>query len=225
MTASPAPSSREDLLRRLDRVRVATISDCLDAAGHASRVVDARIRPLVSHFRLAGFAVTVHLVEVDGPPDDPADYYRNELAAVDALRPGDVLVASECSGAAFWGELLASGARHRGARGVVADAPARDSAMLVEMGFPTFVTGMDPRDSLGRIDVDSVDEPVECGGVTVRPGDLIVGDVDGVAVVPAGVVDDIVRAAEEKTASEDVMRGDLQSGMPVTDAFRTHGIL
>ena len=103
---------------------------------------------------------------------------------MDALEPGDVMVVSTCRGS-YWGELLATASRLRGARGIVVDAYTRDTLALIEMGFPTFAAGIHCADSLGRIDVDGFDVPVSCGGVDVVPGDLVLGDHDGVVVVPA----------------------------------------
>src|SRR5438876_2136866 len=129
-----------------------------------------RIRPLTRETTLAGYAATVHCIEVDGPPVDSEDWYKGELQAVDALEPGDVMVVSTCR-AAYWGELLATAARHRGARGIVADAYARDTLALIEMRFPAFVAGISCQDALGRIEVEAAGVPVECAGVEVNPGD------------------------------------------------------
>ena len=112
------------------------------------------IRPLAADMRLAGVAATVRCVAVDGVPDDHSEWHRGTIEAVDALEPGDVLVASTCD-AAFWGELLATASRHRGARGVVADAYARDTLELIDMGFATFARGIYCADALGRIRVDA----------------------------------------------------------------------
>src|SRR5262249_33871410 len=148
---------------------------------------------------LAGFAVTVHCVDVDVLPPHPDDYYKGELRAVDALRPGDVMVVSTCNGC-YWGELLATASRFRRAVGIVADAYARDTERLIEMEFPTFVAGISATDSLGRIDVDQVGVPIECGGVTVNPDDLVLADHDGVVVVPSEVAEEVLSLAEDKVS-------------------------
>jgi len=212
------------LIDRLAKIYVAVVSDCLDKVGVRDNLMAPHIRPLYPAARLAGYARTVHVVEVDAPPRNREDYYRGELGAVDAQQPGDVMVVSTCRGS-YWGELLATASRYRGARGIVADAYTRDVEMLIEMQYPTFVAGILAHDSLGRIDVDAVDVPIRCGGVTVNPGDLVVGDFDGVAVIPAGVAEEVIAAAEEKAAGEDMVRAKLAEGMPVGDAFRQYGIL
>jgi len=73
--------------------------------------------------------------------------------------------------------------------------------------------------------VDAIGIPVECGGVTVHPGDLVLGDHDGVVVVPSSVAGEVLRLAEEKVAGENLVRDELARGMPVSEAFRTYGVI
>jgi 4-hydroxy-4-methyl-2-oxoglutarate aldolase len=212
------------LIDRLERLHPAVVADCLDRLGVRSQVLDPAIRPLTHETKLAGFAATVRCVPVDAVPKSRDDWYRGELAAVDALQQGDVMVVSTCRGS-YWGELLATASRFRGARGIVADAYTRDTLALIELGFPTFAAGIYCADSLGRIDVDAVGVPVSCGGVEIAPGDLVLGDYDGVVVVPAALGEEVVGLAEEKLAGESVVRKKLAEGMPVSEAFRTYGVI
>jgi regulator of RNase E activity RraA len=213
-----------ELIDRLERLYPAVVADCLDRLGYRSQVLDPRVRPLDPQSKLAGYAATVHCIEVDAVPADKDDWYRGEMAAVDSLQPGDVMVVSTCRGS-YWGELLATASRYRGARGLVADAYTRDTLALIEMGFPTFASGIHSADSLGRIDVDAVGVAIECGGVEVEPGDLVLGDHDGVVVIPAAIGAQVVGLAEEKVAGENLVREKLAEGMPVTEAFRTYGVI
>ena len=134
------------------------------------------------------------------------------------------MVVSTFAGS-YWGELLAVASRFRGARGIVGDCYARDTAALVEMRYPTFVAGVLAYDSLGRIDVDGVGVPIECAGVTVQPRDLVIGDDDGVAIVPRSAAEDVIRLAEEKVSGERLVRERLAEGMSVAEAFNTYGVL
>jgi 4-hydroxy-4-methyl-2-oxoglutarate aldolase len=217
-------TSRAALLERLERLYPAVVADCLDKVGCRGNVMDPRIRPLYPEAHMAGFASTVHCVEVSRPPADRDDYYKGELQAVDALRPGDVMVVSTVAGS-YWGELLATASRYRGARGIVVDGYTRDTLQLIDMQFPTFVAGVSAHDSLGRIDVEAVGVPISCGGVQVEQGDLILADFDGVVVVPAAVADEVIGLAEEKVAGENLVRSKLAEGMPVWEAFRTYGVI
>jgi regulator of RNase E activity RraA len=212
------------LIERLDDLYSAVVADVLDRLGVRSNVMAPRIRPLDRRTRLAGFAATVHCIEVDAPPAAREDWYKGELQAVDALEQGDVMVVSTCRGC-YWGELLATASRYRGARGIVADAYTRDTLALIEMNYPTFVAGLSPEDSLGRIEVDAVGVPIECGDVTVNPGDLLVGDHDGVVVIPSAVAQEVIALAEEKVSGENLVRQKLEDGMPVWEAFRTYGVI
>ncbi len=163
------------MIERLERLYSAVVADCLDRVGLRTQVLDARIRPLDPGSRIAGYAATVHFVEVDGVPESSDDWYRNLLAAIDALRPG--------------------------------------------------AAGIHCADSLGRLEVDAFGVPVECGGVEVAPGDLVLGDHDGVVVVPSARAEEVIRLAEEKVAGENLVREKLAEGMPVSEAFRTYGVI
>jgi len=212
------------LIERLASLHPAVVADCLDRKGLRNQVLAPHIRPIAPAMRVAGFAATVHCIEVNAVPESRDDWYRNELASVDALGPGDVVVASTCRGS-YWGELLATASHYRGAHGAVLDAYTRDTLALIEMGFPTFAAGIHCADSLGRIDVDEVGVPVLCGGVTVEPGDLVLGDHDGVVVVPAAVGEGIVTLAEKKLSDENLVRAKLAEGMPASEAFRTYRVI
>jgi regulator of RNase E activity RraA len=154
----------------------------------------------------------------------PAHPYAGELAAVDSLAAGDVLVVSE-SACSFWGELLSTAARYRGCRGVVLDGPTRDSLAIRDMGFPVFHHGFHPADSLGRLDVVGHNLPVVCGGVLIHPGDLVLADHDGVVAVPLAAAEETLRLAEEKVSGENLVRKALAEGMTTTEAFAKFGIL
>ena len=135
-----------------------------------------------------------------------------------------MLVASHCD-AAFWGELLATAAGLRGARGVVADAYVRDTLALIDMDFATFARGINCADALGRIRVEAAGVPIECGGVQVHPGDFVLGDHDGVVVLPAALATEAIGLAEQKMAGEDRVRDELARGMSLAEAFGTFGVL
>jgi regulator of RNase E activity RraA len=84
---------------------------------------------------------------------------------------------------------------------------------------------VNPLDSLGRLDVESANVPIDCGGVRVEPGDLVIGDDDGVVVVPKGIADEVIESAEEKSSGEDVVRDVLATGASVWDTFQQYGVI
>ena len=214
----------ETQIDRLSKLYVAAVADALDHVGLRGNYMEPHIRPLWRGARIAGRVRTIRLVAVEAPPADAADNYRTEMAAVDGLTAGDVLVAAGVR-RSFWGELLSTAAKLKGANGVVADAYVRDTRAVEEMGFPVFCSGISPEDSLGRIEADEFDVPLEIGGVLVHPGDLILADEDGVVVVPRAVADAVLEQAESKVAAENRMRADLAGGMRVQEAFERSGIL
>jgi regulator of RNase E activity RraA len=210
---------------RVERVAVlyaAVVADVLDRLGYREQTLRADIRPLSLGVGVAGVARTVQTVPAVGV--EVSEPYKGEMAAVDALEPGDVMVVSECDWS-FWGELLSTAARYRGCRGVIIDGYTRDTRAIIGMGFPVFCRGVHPADSLGRLDVTCHDVPVRCGGVLVQPNDLVLADDDGVVVIPHAIADQVIELAEEKVRGENLVRKALAEGMSVTEAFRRFGVL
>jgi regulator of RNase E activity RraA len=207
---------------RLAGLYTPVVADVLDRLGYREQAMRADIRPLFPGARAAGEARTVRTIPA--PEVAPAEPYKGEMAAVDDLRPGDVMVVSECD-VSFWGELLSTAAGYRGCRGVVIDGYTRDTRAISAMGFPVFCRGIHPADSLGRLDVEAHDVPVRCGGVLVHPGDLILADDDGIVAIPRAVAEQALTLAEEKVHGENLVRKALAEGMSVTEAFRRYGVL
>jgi 4-hydroxy-4-methyl-2-oxoglutarate aldolase len=219
---TPSSSGAQRLIDRVDRLYPAVVSDVLDRLGFRQQAMAPEIRPLFPEARVCGLARPVLAIPSYAVP--AKDPYKLELEVVDTMRPGDVMVISRIDGS-FWGELLSTAATYRGARGIVVDGYTRDTLAIIRMGFPTFVRGIHIADSLGRLEVAAYDVPVVCGGVRVRPGDLVLGDFDGVVVVPGEVAEEAIRLAEEKVSGENKVREHLQQGMPVSEAFRRYGVI
>src|SRR4051812_5516073 len=187
------------------------LSDACDAAGFRDRALLPDIRPLDEGRVLAGRAKTVVWAPMFHVPPRP---YDKEIAAVDSLRPGEVFVMAVGRSAEIvpWGELLSTATVARGGRGAVLDGLVRDSRRIVEMGLPVFCTGRRPLDSCGRGIVVDFDVPVTLDGVPISPGDLVVGDGDGVVIVPRATEDEVLGRAWEKVAGEDQTRAALRAG-------------
>lgn len=200
------------------------IMDTLDRLGFRAQCMSPDVKPLVPTMRTWGEAVTARFVAVTEAPRNP---YGLEIKVVDDLSEGHVLV-TQCETeelSAAWGGLLTTAARSRGARGMVTDGGARDYVEIVELGFPTFCRGLTPYDSLGRMDVVEINTPIRCGGIAVRPGDLIFADVDGTVIVPQEVADETINKAWEKIRGENKVRDALRSGASVAETFAKYGIL
>jgi len=123
------------------------------------------------------------------------------------------------------GRTPLDGVPGEGGAGVVMSACCRDLWRLEQLPFPVFGIGCRPTDSLGRIDVVEIGEPVVIDQVQIASGDWILGDRDGVVVIPDRAIDDALSAAEAKQSGENSVREDLAAGMPVSEAFKKHGIL
>jgi regulator of RNase E activity RraA len=210
------------LVQRLSALYTPVVSDVLDRLGCRTQTLRPDIRPLANGMRLAGVARTVRTIPA--PELAPAEPYKGEMEVVDSLRPGDVLVVSQCDWS-FWGELLSTAATFRGCRGAVIDGFTRDTRGIVAIGFPVFCRGVHPADSLGRLDVDAYDVPIRCGEANVRTGDLVLADEDGVVVIPHDFAEVALSLAEEKFRGESLVRAKLAEGMSVAEAFRRYGIL
>ena len=208
----------------LSKCHSAVIADVLDRLDRRTQCMQPHVRPLHPSMRVWGEAVTARFDAVDRVPDRP---FELEMALTDAVRQGQVIV-TQCNAprlSAAWGGLLTAAALSRGARGVVTDGGVRDYAEIAEQGFPTFCAGLTPYDSLGRMDMVAVDVPVVCGGIGVEPGDLIVGDADGVVVVPASLAEGVIAMALDKIAGEARVRERLRAGGSVAGTYGEYGIL
>jgi regulator of RNase E activity RraA len=200
------------------------LSDACDAAGHRDRTLGPDIRPLDETMIVAGRARTVVWAPMFHVPARP---YDKEIAAVDSLRPGEVLLMSVGRSEQIvpWGELLSTAALARGGRGAVLDGLVRDSRQIRALGFPVFCTGRRPLDSCGRGIVVDFDVPIQIDGVRINSGDLVLGDCDGVVVVPRAAEDEVLARAWAKLAGEDTTRAELRAGTLLAEVFRKHGVL
>jgi 4-hydroxy-4-methyl-2-oxoglutarate aldolase len=125
----------------------------------------------------------------------------------------------------FWGELLSTAATARGATGCIIDGHTRDALRIIEMGFPVFCTGFRPVDSSFRSIVVDHGVPVLCGGVLVRPGDVLFGDFDGIVVIPRERLEETVEKALAKVEGENHSREMLQQGYMLRDVYDKFGVL
>ncbi len=177
----------------LREVAVASISDALGQLG-VGGTMEAAISPIFAS-KIVGPAVTVleEAAADAGPPE-------HALEAIDTGEPGSVVVISHGGdpNVALWGGLMAAGAHTRGLEGAVLDGSVRDAEEIErDFGFPVFSRGTSPVTTIGRYRTVANGVPVTCGGVEVTPGDLVVGDADGVAVVPADHADEVLARARE----------------------------
>lgn len=210
-----------DLIRH--RLYTPVIGDCLDVIGRTHQFLPPEIHGITPEARLVGRAMPVIIADVFGPQPKPFGLLTE---ALDQLEPGDVYLARNGDRpAAAWGEVLTATARTRGAAGAVIDGHHRDTPQILEQDWPVFSRGGYAQDAAVRKAVTDYRCAVEIGQVAITPGDLVVGDRDGVVVIPQALEDEVLERALVKAAGENEVRRALEAGMSATDAFRHFGIL
>ena len=191
----------------LGKLGVATVHEAQSRTG----LMLPYMRPIYNSARVAGPAVTVLCQAGDN---------LMIHAAVELCKAGDVLVVTTTSESTdgMFGELLATSLRARGVSGLIIDAGCRDVADLTTMDFPVWAKAISAQGTV-KATAGSVNVPVVCGGQLVRPGDAIIGDIDGVVVVPREDVADVVMAGQKRLAKEETNREKLRAGEAGLDMY------
>jgi regulator of RNase E activity RraA len=210
----------------------AVIGDIMDKMGRYHQFLAPRIRPLDLKMKLAGRAMPVleadAFLNLSPNKNNPilSKSFGLMLEALDNLQEGDVYI---CTGAspnyALWGELMSARAIHLKAAGAVVDGYSRDSNGIIDLGFPTFSYGRYAQDQAPRGKVIDYGVPIKMNGVLIEPGDLIIGDDEGVCVVPKSIEKEVIEKAYEKATAEKTVKKAIEAGMSATEAFNTYGIL
>ena len=217
----------KDWIAAAGTLSTALVLDALDAEGLRRQALpnipprtQASIGPRVTVGRAKP------LLWVDFAHDDP-ETYALELSAVDSIAPHDLVVCATANSdrSGIWGELLTTAALQRGAAGIVTDGAVRDLAEMEAMNFPVFARHLSPYDSMNRQKVVAYDVAVEIDGVGVAPGDIVVADRDGIAVVPQGVASAVLQRALEKAQAEDGFRAAVKAGLSLTEAYAKFKVL
>ena len=194
----------------------ATVSDALDRLGRPGSMLG--IAPLFDGARLCGPAFTVRYVTAGSPPGTVGDY-------LDDVPPGAVVVLdnggrTDCT---VWGDILTAMAADRGVGGTVIDGVCRDVQRALGISYPIYSRGRFMRTGKDRVEVSDVGRSVTVGGVRVRPGDLLVGDSDGVVAVARDLVEGVAEVCAQISAREEAILADVLGGTSLAEARRRHG--
>lgn len=175
-----------------------------DVTGNIGLAMDSGLTPAYEGLEMAGTAVTVN-----GAPGDNLIIHK----AITLAEPGDVLVI-DCNGyteTGHIGELMCTSCQANGLAGIVLNGSFRDREDIAEMEFPVYGRGTHPQGPLKQ-DPGSINVTISCGGVTVDPGDIVVGDDDGLTVVPKDSAEEVLERSQEKIAAEDSTRREVEQG-------------
>ena len=210
----------------------AVIGDIMDLMGFQDQFFPPQVQPLRDDMVVVGRAMPVLEADDAGGegPDRQADSLNRPfglmLRALDDLRANEVYV---CSGAspdyAVWGELMSMAARNRGAVGAVVNGYSRDTRGILALGFPTFSWGRYAQDQRPRGKVVDFRCRLRVGGLSIAPGDIVFGDIDGVCVIPRAIEEEVVQRSFEKALGEKRVFEAIKGGMGAVEAWDTFGIM
>lgn len=211
-----ASEAVDEVVARFRGLGTSAVSDALDRHGINGQALG--IRPVDRHFRVLGRAYTILYQPCDVVGGTVGDY-------IDDVPDGQVIVLDNAGrlDATVWGDILTIVAHRRGLGGTVIDGVCRDSPRSLELGYSIFSRSTYMRTGKDRVQVAGEQCPVSLGGVRVRPGDLLLGDTDGVVVVPAEREEEVLASALEIEEREEAIRGLVLGGSRLDDARRQHG--
>lgn len=203
---------------RLEKLSTTNLSDALDKIGMRGAVIG--IRPLFGMPKIVGRAVTIKITA--------AGMLKSKrhlgVDAIATANPGDV-IAIDNRGDVYnncWGEILSCAAKQKGVGAVFIDGAARDIDVCQEIGFPVFARGVVPITARGRIMQEDFNCPIRLGDVQVRPGDVLVGDVNGIVVIPPEKLEEVTATAEDIMAKEEAMKADILKGLDILEVDRKY---
>ncbi len=207
----PAQPISDELLHRLGQLPTQTIIDGLWVKNWPQAMIHGA-RSIFPGKKMVGRAVTLRFVphRPDIAADKPKGEHSPEYVAFELCGPNEVLVASSVGPwESVGGDIKFYRLFQRKAAGLVTDGSVRDSATLREYGFPVFAHSTTAKQGPAVMQPWAAQEVITCGGIVVRPGDAVVGDDDGVVVVPAGMAEDVLKIAAEREAIEHVIKTEL----------------
>lgn len=207
------PPIPDQTLEVLKEIPTQTLIDALWVKNWPQSYIEGA-RPLQLGQKMAGRAVTLRFVphRPDLAADKPGGDQSAEYVAIELCGPGEVLVvdAMGWTYSSIGGDIKFFRLMQRGVGGLVTDGSVRDSVALKEYGFPVFSASTTAKQGPAEFWPWQVNDAIQCGGVLVRPGDAVVGDDDGVVVVPRSEVDEVIRIAHQREEVEEIVKAQLE---------------
>jgi regulator of RNase E activity RraA len=223
--AAQDASKKDDatLIESFRHVEVASVSDALEQLLGKKLYMTHRMRPIFPS-KFAGFALTVHLKKEE---NEDSVALNGMLSAIDEGPRNSVYVMQVDEGAdiAGMGGLMGTAMSARNFSGAVIDGGVRDVAYLAKIGFPVFATGIVPSTSVHHYRFAGANVPIQCDGVTVRPGDIVVADADGVAVVPREAAEKVLALAQQLDFKEHSMYPIIEKARSIVEGVKQLGRL
>ena len=210
----------DDSVKPFLSIPTASLSDAVDRLG-VRGFMTHEIRPLGRYARIAGPAVTIKDV-----PTTERIIPLLAMEAIDSAPVGGIIVRSvqgiDAGDIGLWGGLMSQSAKVKGIQAAVLDGGSRDLVEAEEMKFSIYARSVVPSTSVGRTKVSGINVPIECGGVTVAPGDIVVADVDGVVVIPKQKLAEVLKLAQEIDETEKAEVIELKKGDKMADVIRKY---
>ena len=193
---------------RMLRLSTTNVSDAMDKVGIRGAV--SGIRPMYDCPRVVGRAVTIKITAAGMLKSE----HHLGVHAIDAADAGDIIIIDNRGDLEnnCWGEILSMGAKMKGISGVVVDGAARDIDMCKEFEFPVYARGTVPITARGRIMQESFNEVIRIGDIQVRPGDIVMADINGIVIVPVEKLDEVLDTADQILQKEAAMVEELRKG-------------
>lgn len=211
-----------DRSRRLAKLYTGAVADILDELGLRNQCLPSDIRPLDPRMTVAGPVFTVRgRARYAHEGEDPR--YR-QIEMLENVTPGSIVMVDpgDESVAAHWGELMSRVARANGATGAVVAGGLRDCRQILDMGYPVFHRYFSPLTAVWRWELTEYNVRLEIGRVPIRPGDYVLGDIDGVLIIPLAVIDEVIERAEDVKTKELTVGNLLEAGGSIRTLFEKY---
>ena len=207
-----------NLVQRLEKCYTGAVYDVLRERGNKNTILPNKIRSIDPSKKLAGEIWTC-----SGEIDETLDKDTTMLSWTEMLSKapsGSVVICQPNDGTiAHMGELSAETLKYRGVKGYIVDGGCRDVDFILDLGFPVFCKYFTPSDVVCRWKITSLGEPIKIGDLLINSGDYVLGDIDGVVVIPRNIASEVISETEDYINTESALRKDILSGVDPQEAY------